>query len=133
MRSRALIRSVGACLAVVALLGVASCSDDDNGSGGGAAEQGGSGSEGSIKQYCDAAKEGLEIAKRARNGTMSEEDPKRFIELFSQASAATPAEIRRDAAAAFRGDPYAQDNVDLFMQEQCGVDVDELSTTTVPG
>jgi hypothetical protein len=125
MRLRTTLRPLVICVVLFASLGLAACSSDGNNDSTG--QSGGGGGSSTKKDYCDAVKGGLELAKQAVSGSLPPEEQARFVDYLVQAQQSTPAEIRADSNAAWRGDPYAQENVDYYVKTECGVDLSTIA------
>jgi hypothetical protein len=118
MRPRIVVRTFAIGLALLASLGLVACSsDDDNGSSG----QSG-GDTGSTEEYCEAVRELVEIAEQAGGAQVSEDVVDQLTDLLTQANQSAPPQIRRDFSAAFLGSSDAQESVERYNQETCGLD-----------
>ena len=125
MRPGTLLRTLAICSALVASISLAACSSDD---GNGSSGQSG-GNAGSTEEYCEAVREFVEIVQRLGGQEPTDEDADRFVELLTQANASAPPQVRRDVSAAFLGDSAAQESVERYNRDECGVDLSAISTT----
>jgi hypothetical protein len=86
--------------------------------------------EGSVKDYCAAVEDGVALAQQAKNGEAPADIVQQFADAVARAAAAAPAEVRTFGGRAWRGDPYAQEDANFYIQENCDVDPADLPSAS---
>jgi hypothetical protein len=118
MRLTRTMRPLTICLALVVSFGFVACSSssDDKESGGSASGGGGT----SAEAYCDALQTAVDLAEQSASGNPPADLQAQIVEVMTRALAAAPSEVRGDLLASFGGNQYAQEDLALYNEQECG-------------
>jgi hypothetical protein len=121
MRLRHPLGPVAAVAILVGSIGLVACSSDDGADDAAEPTQQAQASP-DLTRYCEAVRAGYDIAVQLQSADPPAESMDRLVDQFAIALTTAPDAVRRDYAQVLFGNESAQDKIDDFNNDTCGVD-----------